>query len=53
MDDPSTATYYIGEIPFSAYSGEAQASIAGTTALVVIAVAAARAATSRATCWAI
>lgn len=36
MDDPSTATYYIGEIPFSAYSGEAQASIAGTTALVVI-----------------
>lgn len=36
MDDPSTATYYIGEIPFSAYSGEAQASISGTTALVVI-----------------
>ena len=36
MDSPSTASYYIGEIPFSAYSGEAQASISGTTALVVI-----------------
>ena len=36
MDSPSTASYYIGEIPFSAYSGDAQASIAGTTALVVI-----------------
>ena len=36
MDNPATATYYIGEIPWSAYSAEAQASIAGTTALVVI-----------------
>lgn len=36
MDSPSTASYYIGEIPFSAYSGDAQASISGTTALVVI-----------------
>ena len=36
MDNPNTATYYIGEIPWSAYSSEAQASIAGTTALVVI-----------------
>ena len=36
MDNPSTATYYIGEIPWSDYSSEAQASIAGTTALVVI-----------------
>lgn len=36
MDNPATASYYIGEIPWSAYSAEAQGSIAGTTALVVI-----------------
>ena len=36
MDNPNTATYYIGEIPWADYSSEAQGSIAGTTALVVI-----------------
>jgi beta-glucosidase len=36
MDDPSTASYYIGEIPWSDYSSEAQDSIKGTTAVVVI-----------------
>ena len=36
MDNPATATYYIGEIPWADYSAEAQTSIAGTTALVVI-----------------
>ncbi len=36
MDSPSTATYYIGEIPWSDYSSSAQGSISGTTALVVI-----------------
>lgn len=36
MDDPTTACYYIGEIPWDAYSADAQASIAGTTAIVVI-----------------
>ena len=36
MDNPSTACYYIGEIPWEKYSSDAQASIAGTTALVVI-----------------
>ena len=36
MDNPSTASYYIGEIPWSAYSSDAQASISGTTAVVVI-----------------
>ncbi|WP_417801825.1 glycoside hydrolase family 3 C-terminal domain-containing protein [Thermophilibacter provencensis] len=36
MDNPSTASYYIGEIPWSAYSDEAKNSIAGTTAVVVI-----------------
>lgn len=36
MDDPTTASYYIGEIPWSDYSADAQASINGTTALVVI-----------------
>ena len=36
MDNPNTATYYIGEIPWGNYSEEARASIAGTTALVVI-----------------
>jgi beta-glucosidase len=45
MDNPSTASYYIGEIPWSAYSDEAKNSIAGTTAVV----AAVRAATSPAT----
>ncbi len=36
MDDPTTASYYIGEIPWADYSADAQASISGTTALVVI-----------------
>ena len=36
MDSPSTATYYIGEIPWADYSSEAQNSIAGTTAVVVL-----------------
>ncbi|MDM8270651.1 glycoside hydrolase family 3 protein [Thermophilibacter provencensis] len=36
MDNPNTATYYIGEIPWADYSSEAQGSISGTTALVVI-----------------
>ena len=36
MDNPNTATYYIGEIPWADYSSEAQGSLAGTTALVVI-----------------
>lgn len=36
MDNPSTATYYIGEIPWGDYSSEAQASVAGTTAVIVI-----------------
>ena len=36
MDNPSTACYYIGEIPWEKYSSDAQASIAGTTAIVVI-----------------
>lgn len=36
MDNPKTASYYIGEIPWSDYPAEAQASISGTTAVVVI-----------------
>ena len=36
MDDLTTSTYYIGEIPWDDYSSDAQASIAGTTAIVVI-----------------
>ena len=36
MDNPSTACYYIGEIPWDAYSDDAKSSIAGTTAIVVI-----------------
>lgn len=36
MDNPSTASYYIGEIPWADYSSDAQSSIKGTTALVVI-----------------
>lgn len=36
MDNPDTATYYIGEIPWDAYPEDARASVAGTTALVVI-----------------
>lgn len=36
MDSPSTASYYIGEIPWSDYSTDAQDSIAGTTGIVVI-----------------
>ena len=36
MDSPSTATYYIGEIPWSAYPSDVQASISGTTGIVVI-----------------
>ena len=36
MDSPSTASYYIGEIHFSDYSSDAQNSLTGTTAVVVI-----------------
>lgn len=36
MDDPSTAAYYIGEIPWADYSSDAQSSIAGTTAVIVL-----------------
>ena len=36
MDSPQTSAYYIGEIPFTDYSAEAQASLPGTTAVVVI-----------------
>ncbi len=36
MDDPTTASYYIGEIPFADYSADAQASLDGTTAVVVL-----------------
>lgn len=36
MDSPSTATYYIGEIPWADYSADAQSSIAGTVGLVVL-----------------
>lgn len=36
MDNPSTASYYIGEIPWSDYSSDAQASIKGTVGLVFI-----------------
>ena len=36
MDSPQTSAYYIGEIPYADYSADAQASLAGTTAVVVI-----------------
>ncbi len=36
MDSPQTSAYYIGEIPFADYSADAQASLAGTTAVVVL-----------------
>ena len=36
MDNPSASSYYIGEIPWADYSAEAQSSIAGTTAVIVI-----------------
>ena len=36
MDNPSTACYYIGEIPWSAYPSDAAASLAGTVGIVVI-----------------
>ena len=36
MDSPQTSAYYIGEIPFADYSADAQKSLAGTTAVVVI-----------------
>nr|MCR4870540.1 glycoside hydrolase family 3 C-terminal domain-containing protein [Atopobiaceae bacterium] len=36
MDDPTTACYYIGEIPWADYSSEAQSSISGTTAVIVL-----------------
>lgn len=36
MDSPQTSAYYIGEIPFEDYSADAQTSLAGTTAVVVI-----------------
>lgn len=36
MDSPSTATYYIGEIPWGDYPSDVQSSLAGTTGVVVI-----------------
>lgn len=36
MDDPTTASYYIGEIPWSAYPDDVRNSISGTTAVIVI-----------------
>ena len=36
MDSPQTSTYYAGEIPWADYPADAQSSIAGTTAVVVI-----------------
>ncbi|MBR0081861.1 MAG: glycoside hydrolase family 3 C-terminal domain-containing protein [Clostridia bacterium] len=36
MDSPQTSAYYIGEIPFADYSADAQASLKGTTAVVVL-----------------
>lgn len=36
MDNPSTASYYIGEIPLSDYPQDVRDSIAGTTAIVVV-----------------
>jgi len=36
MDNPAESSYYIGEIPFANYSAEAQSSIAGTTAVIVL-----------------
>lgn len=36
MDNPKTASYYIGEIPWADYSSEAKSSINGTTGVVVI-----------------
>ncbi len=36
MDDPATASYYIGEIPWSAYPDDVKNSLFGTTAVVVI-----------------
>ena len=36
MDNPATASYYIGEIPWSDYSSDAQSSINGTVGLVFI-----------------
>ena len=36
MDSPQTSAYYIGEIPFADYSSDAQSSLAGTTAVVVL-----------------
>ena len=36
MDSPQTSAYYAGEIPWSAYPADAQNSLSGTTAVVVI-----------------
>ncbi len=36
MDSPQTSAYYIGEIPFEDYAADAQSSLSGTTAVVVI-----------------
>ena len=36
MDSPQTSAYYLGEIPFADYAADAQASLQGTTAVVVI-----------------
>ncbi len=36
MDSPSTASYYIGEIPWSDYPADVQYSVTGTTGVIVI-----------------
>lgn len=36
MDTPAESTYYIGEIPFKDYSSDAQNSISGTVAVIVV-----------------
>ena len=36
MDSPQTSSYYAGEIPWADYPADAQASVAGTTAVVII-----------------
>lgn len=36
MDDPAKSTYYIGEIPLSAYSNAAKDSVKGQTAVIVL-----------------
>jgi len=36
MDSPQTSAYYAGEIPWSDYPADAQATLSGTTAIIVI-----------------